>query len=215
MVVDASEPAADAPSLQAVAAACVATSALAMRFDVETGTRWVLLAQATVAADVVAVQPLAEAGERDEVRRVELEPFGLYLDLVFGGGPAGARCRRVAVRRHALSFLRIVLMRLASSAAVWCAASHCSQRVLAPCAAVKLAAMASRAAAMRLHLCAYATLDTASDGVYDAALTSKPACISFLRRCAMSLILLRIRPGAVVGMLHPLIRAGVARCVTY
>ena len=32
---------------------------------------------------------------------------------------------------------------------------------------------------MRLHLCAYATLDTASDGVYDAALTSKDSLHQF------------------------------------
>ena len=57
--------------LVVVAAACVATSALAMRFDVETGTRWVLLAQATVAADVVAVQPLRLALATAVVRRRE------------------------------------------------------------------------------------------------------------------------------------------------
>ena len=57
--------------LVVVAAACVATSALAMRFDVETGTRWVLLAQATVAADVVAVQPLRLALATAVMRRRE------------------------------------------------------------------------------------------------------------------------------------------------
>ena len=41
---------------------------------------------------------------------------------------------------------------------------------------------------MRLHLCVYATLDTASDAVYDAAaLTSKDSLHQFLERCGCHL----------------------------
>ena len=131
---------------------------------------WVLLAQATVAADVVAVQPLPIARKGHEVRRVELEPFTFHLDLVFRRGPAGARFCRVAVRRHALGFFCIAAAAGVVSAAVWCAASHCSQRVVLSQAPLKLAAMASRACSpVVLQFCVYAALDTASDAVYDAA----------------------------------------------
>jgi len=47
-------------------------------------------------------------------------------------------------------------------------------------APLKLAAMASRACSpVVLQLCAYATLDTASDAVHDAALTSKDSLLQF------------------------------------